>query len=172
MATVPNFCFICHRPTIIQDMERLQAYKFELQPKPGQAIAFRCVAGCCRLVFNRALAEQKARHERAEKHLGYGDLCKELTAWKREEETAFLGEAHSQPLQQALKDLGRPTPISLRVERRTLASRSVASATASATHSRSRNILTRPTAGSSCPRLVGFATATAGPSRAHRRTLR
>ena len=88
-------------------MQRLQAYKFEIQPKPGQATAFRRVAGCCRLVFNRALAEQKARHERAEKHLGYGDLCKELTAWKREEETAFLGEAHSQPLQQALKDLGR-----------------------------------------------------------------
>ena len=88
-------------------MQRLQAFKFELQPKPAQASAFRRVAGCCRLVFNRALAAQKARHEHDEKYVGYGDLCKELTAWKHEEETAFLAEVHSQPLQQALKDLGR-----------------------------------------------------------------
>jgi len=59
------------------------------------------------LVFNRALAEQKARHERNDKHAGYGDLCKELIAWKRGDDTAFLAEVHSQPLQQSLKDLVR-----------------------------------------------------------------
>jgi len=88
-------------------MQRLQAYKFELQPKPGQATAFRRVAGCCRLVFNRALAEQKARHERDEKHSGYAALCKDLTLWRHEPDTEFLSEAPIHPLQQTLRDLGR-----------------------------------------------------------------
>ncbi|OYV74626.1 MAG: hypothetical protein B7Z66_15780, partial [Chromatiales bacterium 21-64-14] len=88
-------------------MQRLQAYKFELQPKRGQASAFRRVSGCCRLVFNRALAEQKARHERDEKHAGYAALCKDLTLWRHEPDTAFLARAPIHPLQQALKDLGR-----------------------------------------------------------------
>lgn len=88
-------------------MQRLQAYKFELQPKPRQETAFRRVAGCCRLVFNRALAEQKARHERDEKHSGYAALCKDLTQWRHDPDTEFLAEAPVHPLQQVLKDLGR-----------------------------------------------------------------
>ncbi|MGH8258028.1 MAG: RNA-guided endonuclease InsQ/TnpB family protein [Steroidobacteraceae bacterium] len=48
---------------------------------------------------------QKERYERGEKKLGYAGLCKELTAWRNE--AMWLGAAHSQILQQALKDLER-----------------------------------------------------------------
>ncbi|MGH8320010.1 MAG: RNA-guided endonuclease InsQ/TnpB family protein [Steroidobacteraceae bacterium] len=40
-----------------------------------------------------------------EKKLGYAGLCQELTAWRHE--VMWLGAAHSQILQQALKDLER-----------------------------------------------------------------
>jgi len=36
----------------------------------------RHLAGSCRIVFNKALALQKERHERGEKKLGYAGLCK------------------------------------------------------------------------------------------------
>ena len=39
------------------------------------------------------------------KNLGYAGLCKELTAWRNHPGTGWLADAHSQALQQALKDL-------------------------------------------------------------------
>src|SRR5487761_1126685 len=87
------------------EMERLQAYKFELRPDGAQRRLMRRFAGSCRYVYNRALALQKARYERGEKKLGYAGLCKELTAWRNE--ARWLEDAHSQILQQALKDLER-----------------------------------------------------------------
>ena len=86
-------------------MQRLQAYKFELRPDGAERRLMRRFAGSCRYVYNRALALQRARYERAEKKLGYAGLCKELTVWR--EEATWLGAAHSQILQQALKDLER-----------------------------------------------------------------
>ena len=84
-------------------MVRLQAYKFELSPVGAQRRLMRRFAGSCRYVYNRALALQQAHHERSERRLGYAELCKELTAWRRE--VMWLGAAHSQILQQSLKDL-------------------------------------------------------------------
>jgi len=84
-------------------MERLQAYKFELRPDGAQRRLMRQFAGSCRYVYNRALALQKTRYGRGEKKLGYAGLCKELTAWRNE--AMWLAAAHSQILQQALKDL-------------------------------------------------------------------
>ena len=62
-------------------MQRLQAYKYELRPDGQQERQMRRFAGSCRFVFNKALALQKARYERAEKKLGYAGLCKLLTEW-------------------------------------------------------------------------------------------
>ena len=62
-------------------------------------------AGSCRFVFNKALALQQQRHEQGEKKLSYAELCKALTEWKMQPETAWLTETHSQALQQSLKDL-------------------------------------------------------------------
>ena len=68
-------------------MERLQAFKFELQPNGEQAQQMRRFAGSCRFVFNKALALQQTRHEQGEKKLSYAGLCKPLTEWKAQPET-------------------------------------------------------------------------------------
>lgn len=84
-----------------------QAFKFELRPTGDQVRLMRRFAGCRRVVFNKALALQQDRRERAEKRLGYAALCRELTLWRNSEEMAWLSEAPVHPLQQALKDLER-----------------------------------------------------------------
>lgn len=88
-------------------MERLQAFKFALQPNGEQQRNMRRFAGSCRFVFNKALALQQERREQGEKNLSYAGLCKVLTEWKAQPETIWLKETHSQPLQQTLKDLER-----------------------------------------------------------------
>jgi len=88
-------------------MQRLQAYKYELRPDGQQERQMRRFAGSCRFVFNKALALQQARYERAEKKLGYAGLCKLLTEWRHSTETAWLADAPTHPLQQTLKDLER-----------------------------------------------------------------
>ncbi|WP_253189438.1 helix-turn-helix domain-containing protein [Aquaspirillum sp. LM1] len=88
-------------------MQRLQAYKYELRPDGQQERQMRRFAGSCRFVFNKALALQQARYERAEKKLGYAGLCKLLTEWRNSTETAWLADAPVHPLQQTLKDLER-----------------------------------------------------------------
>lgn len=88
-------------------MRHLQAFKYELMPTGEQSRLMRCFAGCCRFVFNKALALQQERHAVALPKLGYAGLCRQLTAWRHDAETAWLAEAPAQPLQQALKDLER-----------------------------------------------------------------
>ena len=83
------------------------AYKFQLINTISQEKRFRQNAGCCRFVWNKALALQKERLEGGEKIFSFSDLCKQLTSWKREEPTHFLTEAQSQTLQQTLKFLDR-----------------------------------------------------------------
>jgi putative transposase len=88
-------------------MQLLKAYRFRLEPTPTTAREMGRVAGCCRYVFNRGVALERDRFESKEKHLGYADLCKELTAWRHTPGTEFLAAAPIHPLQQALKDLDR-----------------------------------------------------------------
>lgn len=88
-------------------MLRLQAYKFRLKPTRRAADQFRRFAGCCRYAYNRALALNEERRARGEKRLGYAGLCKELTAWRNDPETAWLAESSSSSQQQALKNLDR-----------------------------------------------------------------
>lgn len=64
-------------------------------------------AGCCRFVWNKALALEKETYENEGKRLGFSLLCKFLRDWKKENAASFLSEAHSQILQQVLKDLDR-----------------------------------------------------------------
>ena len=88
-------------------MKTLQAYKFQLRPKVEQENCMRRFAGCCRFLWNKALALEKEAYETEGKRRGYNVLAVLLTTLKKEEDTAFLAEAHSQILQQALKDLDR-----------------------------------------------------------------
>lgn len=86
-------------------MLRLQAYRFEVRPSPEQANYLQQTAGCCRYVYNRALAIQNKRRQEGQRRLGYVALAKELTGWRHCEETSWLGDAPVHPLQQALIDL-------------------------------------------------------------------
>ena len=88
-------------------MQRLQAYRFELQPNGEQQRNMRRFAGSCRFVYNKALAMQQEQHKAGEKKLGYAALCRALTEWKAQPQTLWLSETPSQALQQALKNLER-----------------------------------------------------------------
>ena len=88
-------------------MKRLQAYRFEMHLKGEQERQMRRFAGSCRFVYNKALSLQNALHEKGEKRLSYSDTCKALTEWKKDPETSWLAQVHSQVLQQSLKDLDR-----------------------------------------------------------------
>jgi putative transposase len=88
-------------------MKRLKAFKFKLMFKPEQASKAAKFAGCKRFVFNQGLEIQLERKGKAEKLLSYPELCKVLTVWRHNEESSFLADAPTHPLQQALKDLER-----------------------------------------------------------------
>jgi putative transposase len=64
-------------------------------------------AGCCRFLWNKALTLEKDTYEKEGERNGYHKLAAILRDWKKDEATAFLAEAHSQILQQTLKDLER-----------------------------------------------------------------
>ena len=88
-------------------MQKLQAYRFQIRPKAEQETSLRRFAGCCRFLWNKALALEKETYDTEGKRLGYNALAALLTTWKKEEATAFLAESHSQILQQTLKDLDK-----------------------------------------------------------------
>ena len=88
-------------------MQRMQAFKFELQPDGEQERSMRKIAGACRFVFNKALAIQKENHEAGHKFISYVLMAKQLTQWRNSTETPWLKEAPCHPLQHALKDLDR-----------------------------------------------------------------
>jgi putative transposase len=86
-------------------MERLQAFRYELMPNGEQMRNMRRFAGACRFVYNQALALQIERHKQGLKKLSYADLCKVLTGWRNNRETAWLTDSPAHTLQQGLKDL-------------------------------------------------------------------
>ena len=71
-------------------------------------------AGCCRFVWNKALALQKERFDAGERTLGYNKLALLLPSWKTDH--PFLNEAPSQALQQVLMNLDRAVKDALRPE--------------------------------------------------------
>jgi putative transposase len=84
-----------------------KGYKYCLRTRNDEVIPLARNAGCCRLVWNKALSLQKERLDKSLKILTYPQLCAELTLWKKDPQFSFLKEVHSQILQQTLKDLDR-----------------------------------------------------------------
>lgn len=101
------FVVINHGPNNNRAMKYRQGFKFELMPDGEQQKQAKRFAGSCRFVFNKAHSLQQERFKKGEKLLGYGDLCKILTQWKKDKNTLWLNETPAQPLQQSLKDLKR-----------------------------------------------------------------
>lgn len=82
-----------------------KGFKFRLEPTNEQRQLFAQFAGATRFLYNRGLAQRKALYDHEGKSLTYYDQNNELVALKRQEETSWLQEIHSQILQQALKNL-------------------------------------------------------------------
>lgn len=75
-----------------------KAFKFQLKTNDAQALELRRFGGCCRFVWNKALALQKERLAQKQGCLNYSTLAALLVEWKKDQATAFLSEAPSQPV--------------------------------------------------------------------------
>jgi putative transposase len=81
-----------------------QRWTYRCYPTPEQERALARTFGCCRYVWNWALAE-RTRAFQAGGRMTYAQSDRALTLLKRRPETLWLGEVSSVPLQQSLRDL-------------------------------------------------------------------
>lgn len=88
-------------------MIKRKSYKFRLNIKNSNQELFFKFAGCCRFVWNKALALNKDRLQNKHKILRYFENSFWLTLWKSSEEYGFLKSCSSHCLQQKLKDLDK-----------------------------------------------------------------
>ncbi|HNU11462.1 MAG TPA: transposase [Rubrivivax sp.] len=86
-------------------MSSIKTFRFQLRTRPVLESQLRRFAGLGRQVWNRALAEQQARHARGEKYASYAQMCKWLTAWRNSPATAWLADGPIHPQQQVLRRL-------------------------------------------------------------------
>ncbi|MEK7801974.1 MAG: transposase, partial [Pseudomonadota bacterium] len=86
-------------------MQRLQAYKFRIEPIGEQIRMMRQYAGNARKVWNLALARQENNHEAGEKFTGAKGMNYWIPAWKKE--FPFLCESPAQTLQQVMENLAQ-----------------------------------------------------------------
>jgi putative transposase len=80
-------------------------YRYRIYPNTQQKWQLAKLFGCCRVVWNDALAYCLQQYKKGEKKPSYNELSKMLTQTKKTEEKEWLGEVSSVPLQQSLKDL-------------------------------------------------------------------
>ena len=88
-------------------MIQRKAFKFRLVPSGEQRKKLAQIAGCNRVVWNKAFALMKESLEKKVKVDRYNTIAKILPIWKTESQTSFLKDSPSQTLQQTLKDLDR-----------------------------------------------------------------
>lgn len=80
--------------------------RFRVYPNKSQRKLIEQTFGCCRLVYNKALAERQTAYKNGEK-IGYSKTCSMLTEWKKDESLSFLKEVEAVALQQSLRVLDR-----------------------------------------------------------------
>ena len=80
--------------------------KFRIYPNKEQQSLINRILGCARFIYNQGLAYRIAQYK-AGKKTNYTATNAMLTKMKQQEEYAFLKEADSIALQQALRDLDR-----------------------------------------------------------------
>jgi putative transposase len=86
-------------------MKILKAFKFQLKANESQQAKMKNFAGGCRFAWNKTLAAQKERITEGQSCMNYSKMAALLVSWKKQDETAFLKDIHSQILQQKLMDL-------------------------------------------------------------------
>ena len=82
-----------------------RGFQFRLRSDTTAESRLRQWSGCCRKVWNLALAEQQARRVRGEKYAGYLAMAKRLTEWRKAPETEYLADVPIHVLQNVLKSL-------------------------------------------------------------------
>ena len=82
-----------------------RAFYLRSYPLKDQEDLLRRTIGCCRLVYNKALAVRRDAWDKDKRSIGYIETSRMLTAWKKQLDLAFLNEAVAVPLQQALRHL-------------------------------------------------------------------
>ncbi len=80
-------------------------HQFRIYPTNPQKSLLAQLFGCCRVVFNDALAQCQEEYKKGNKKPKSSELSHRLTQLKKTEEKKYLGEVSSVPLQQSLKDL-------------------------------------------------------------------
>ncbi len=82
-----------------------QRYKYRIYPTDTQKQLLAQLFGCCRVVFNDAVALCQQRYKQGEKKPNNGELSKKLiTQAKKTEKRKWLKNVSSVPLQQSLRD--------------------------------------------------------------------
>ncbi len=80
-------------------------YKYRIYPTNQQKWQLAKLFGCCRVVFNDALAYCQETYKKGGNYEGINILSKRLTKSKNTEEKQWLREVSAIPLQQSLRDL-------------------------------------------------------------------
>lgn len=83
------------------------AFKYRIYPNAGQRAQIAKTFGCCRFVYNRALEMRQREYDDAGKSSHINEYIKMIPSWKADPATAWLKEADSMALQQALRNLDR-----------------------------------------------------------------
>ncbi len=80
-------------------------YSYRIYPTDKQIVALSQLSGCCRVVFNDAVALCKEKYSQGEKKPTNSQLSKHLiTEAKKTEEREWLKEVSAIPLQQSLRN--------------------------------------------------------------------
>ena len=82
-----------------------RAFKYRFYPTRAQAAELSRTFGCVRKVYNLALAARTEAWTLRQERINYNTTSAMLTAWKKTDELAFLGDVSSVPLQQSLRHL-------------------------------------------------------------------
>jgi putative transposase len=88
-------------------MKQKRAYQYRCYPTDEQQHILARTFGCVRYVYNWALRQKTDASYQQGERLSYAHLSSALTDLKRREETAWLSEVASVPLQQVLRHLDR-----------------------------------------------------------------
>lgn len=83
----------------------LKRYRYRAYPTGGQMKAAVRLFGCCRVVWNDALARREQARRDNTPTPSHGELSADLTHSKRTPERAWLADVSAVPLQQSLADL-------------------------------------------------------------------
>ena len=88
-------------------MKQKKAYKYRFSPGDEQKRILAQTFGCCRYIYNWALRQRTDAYYQHGERLYYEGTAQRLVLLKKQEETIWLNEISSVPLQQALRHLDK-----------------------------------------------------------------